>query len=111
MRRMYQPIAVLILVVAILLLEAWALGRIPTYAKYCEFNQYRDHENCATYRVAIVMVRYIGWFLDATAPVITAIATGIIGLFTLTIWLVNRNQLNHGQQSLCLWRVWKPRYR
>jgi hypothetical protein len=73
MRRTFRPIAVLILILAVVLLEAWALGRIPT-------------------RVQLVK------FLDAISPAVTAIATVLIALFTATIWGINRSQLAHGRR-------------
>ena len=73
MRRMFRPIAVLILVLGAVLLEAWALGRIPTYVQ-------------------------IGKFLDAISPVVTAIASGVIAWFTATIWIINRRQLAHARR-------------
>ncbi len=73
MRRTFRPIAVLILILAVVLLEAWALGRIPT-------------------RVQLVK------FLDAISSAVTAIATVLIALFTATIWGINRSQLAHGRR-------------
>jgi hypothetical protein len=99
MRRIFRPIVVLICVLAIALLEAWALGRIPTYAKYCEYNQYTEHEKCASYHVTIVAIRYIGQFLDAIAPALTALATVFIGGFTATIWWANKEQIRHNRQT------------
>jgi hypothetical protein len=99
MRRAFRPIAVLILVLAIVLLEAWALGRIPTYAKYCEYNQYTEHEKCASYHVTIVAIRYVAQFLDAIAPALTALATAFIGGFTATIWWANKEQIRHNRQT------------
>ena len=74
MRKIFRPIAVLILVLVFVLLEAWALGRIPTFWQ-------------------------IGKFLDAMSPAVTAIATGVIAWFTATIWTINRSQLKHGRQD------------
>src|SRR4051794_11264854 len=73
MRRTFRPIAVLILILAVVLLEAWALGQIPTYVQLAKF-------------------------LDAISPAITAIATAVIALFTATIWVINRSQLAHGRR-------------
>jgi hypothetical protein len=73
MRITFRPIAVLILILAVVLLEAWALGRIPT-------------------RVPLVK------FLDAISPAVTAVATAFIALFTATIFCINRSQLAHGRR-------------
>jgi len=73
MRKIFRPIAVLILVLVFVLLETWALGRIPAFWQ-------------------------IGKFLDAMSPAVTAIATGVIAWFTATIWTINRSQLKHGRQ-------------
>jgi hypothetical protein len=42
--------------------------------------------------------RHFGKFLDQISPAVTAIATGFIGLFTYTIWSVNKSQLTHARQ-------------
>jgi hypothetical protein len=63
----------LILILAVVLLEAWALGQIPTYVQLAKF-------------------------LDAISPAVTAIATAVIALFTATIWVINRSQLAHGRR-------------
>jgi hypothetical protein len=98
MPRTFRPIAVLILVLAIIYLEARALGRIPAYVQYCENSQHTGHEECATYHVALFAFWQIGKFFDAISPAITAFATGFIALFTATIWAINRSQLKHGRQ-------------
>jgi hypothetical protein len=71
--RTFRPIAVLILILAVVLLEAWALGQIPTHVQLAKF-------------------------LDAVSPAVTAIATAVIALFTATIWVINRSQLAHGRR-------------
>ena len=38
-----------------------------------------------------------GQFLDAHAGAITAIATGVIGIFSFTLWHTNRQQLRHSR--------------
>jgi hypothetical protein len=98
MPRTFRPIAVLILVLAIIYLEARALGRIPAYVQYCENSQHTGHEECATYHVALFAFGQIRKFFDAISPAITAFATGFIALFTATIWAINRSQLKHGRQ-------------
>jgi hypothetical protein len=81
-----RALGALLLGFVLLLVGAWSLGWIPTYAKYCEYHAQTDHEKCTTYQVTIVAIRYIGWFLDASAPAITAIATAVIGYFTYTLY-------------------------
>jgi hypothetical protein len=51
--RTFRPIAVLILILTVVLLEARALGKIPTYV-------------------------HLAKFLDAISPTVTAIATAVI---------------------------------
>src|SRR5580692_4102128 len=84
--------------IVLLFVGLWTSGVIPNEGKYCEYNAYTEHEKCATYQVAIVWIRYVGWFLDASSAVITTLATTVIGGFTATIWLVNRSQLRHSHQ-------------
>jgi hypothetical protein len=98
MHRTFRPLAVLVLVLAIFYLEAWALGRIPAYVQYCEKSQHTGHEECVTYHVSIYTLIQIGKFLDVISPALTAIATGVIAWFTATIWTINRSQLKHGRQ-------------
>jgi len=98
MRRMFRPIAVLTFVLAVVLLEAWALGRIPTYVQHCEKSQHTGHEECAAYHISLFALLQIGKFLDAISPAVTAIASGVIAWFTATIWIINRRQLAHGRR-------------
>jgi hypothetical protein len=98
MRRTFRPLAILILLLAILYLEARALGRIPAYVQYCEKSQHTGYEECATYHISIYTLLQSGKFLDAISPAITALATFAIATFTWTIWQVNKSQLAHGQQ-------------
>jgi hypothetical protein len=76
----------LVLGFALLLIGAWIAGWIPSAAQYCEYNPYTEHEKCAVYQIPVVVVRYIGWFLDAVSSALTAIATVAIGAFTYTLY-------------------------
>jgi len=78
------------------------LGWIPTYAEYCEQNPQTYQKECATYNIFLVAIWQVGKALDATAPAITAIATGFIAWFTLTLkhatdrlWDAGERQLSH----------------
>jgi hypothetical protein len=93
-----RSIAFLIFGGALLVFGLWSYGVIPTYAQYCEYHAQTDHEKCASYHVAIVAVRNVGWFLDSISPALTAIATAAIGWFTYTIWKANQSQLKHGRE-------------
>jgi hypothetical protein len=61
---------------------AWALG-LPR-GVYC-YEANNGHEECATYYVASVAFSKLGEALNWIAPALTAIATGFIAWFTLTL--------------------------
>jgi hypothetical protein len=61
MRRTFRPIAVLILILAVVLLEAWALGRIPTYVQ-----------------------RFWDWMTDEAISFFTA----VLAVSTIGLWIV-----------------------
>src|SRR5258707_1232518 len=93
MRKASQLVAFFLVALALFLVGLWALGWVPTYM-----------QNIASiistsYHVTITAIRYIGQFLDAIAPALTALATVFIGLFTATIWQVNREQIRHNRQT------------
>jgi hypothetical protein len=64
------------------------------YYQICETNKYTEHEYCTPHHH--VAFWYIGYVVNANT--ITAVATGVIAWFTGTIWVINRNQLEHGRQ-------------
>jgi len=99
MRKAALVFAFSIVILALVLVGMWALGWIPTYAQYCEYNQYTEHEQCTSYHVVITTIRYVGWFLDVSAPALTALATAFVGWFTATIWWANKEQIRHNRQT------------
>jgi len=56
-----------------------------TYHQICETNQYSGKESCASHNIFYVVFWHAGRWFDASAAVITAIATGFIAWFTLTL--------------------------
>lgn len=82
---MAAVIGALVLVAALLVVCALALGWLPTHVEYCEQNPQTNHKECATYYIALVAVWQVGKFLDAIAVPLTALATVAIGYFTFTL--------------------------
>jgi hypothetical protein len=80
-----HALGVFLFCLGLLIVVAWALGWIPTYAEYCEQNPQTKHEECATYNIGLIAVWQIGKFLDAIAVPLTALATAAIGYFTYTL--------------------------
>lgn len=77
-----------------------------TYHQICETNQYSGKESCASHNVVYFLVWYIGHWFDVSAAVITAIATGFIAWFTLTLkrstdrlWEISNRQLSHAEKE------------
>jgi len=99
MKTATQIVAFFLIALALFLMGLWALGWIPSHANYCEYNQYTEHEKCASYHVTIVAIRYIAKLLDDIAPALTAPATVLIGVFTATIWQANKEQIRHNRQT------------
>ena len=67
----------------------------------CQKNEYTQQKECATYTVLPFLVVKIGKFLDDHAGAIGAIATVLIGWFTLALFratdelkIIGRNQIN-----------------
>jgi hypothetical protein len=110
MQRAAQAIAILLFVCVAVFLNAWALGYVPTYAEYCHKSEHIGYEECATYHITLVALWHLGKFLDAIAPALTALATALIGWFTATIWVANKEQIRHNRQTerAYLWPGFAP---
>jgi hypothetical protein len=65
---------------------------LPPYSEYCESDQANQY-NCAAYESVVTIVGSVQGYNGA----ITALATIFIGLFTGTIYKINRDQLRHTQ--------------
>ena len=65
---------------------------VPIQYDLCAKNAYTNQKECAAYHVAPFIVLYIGEFLEAHAGAITAIATGFIAWFTLTLYEATTQQ-------------------
>src|SRR5580704_13905652 len=51
-----QALGASLFCLGLLIVGAWALGWIPTYAVYCEQNSQTKHKECATYHIALIAV-------------------------------------------------------
>jgi ABC-type dipeptide/oligopeptide/nickel transport system permease component len=76
-------------------LFCWSLGWLPpSHVPYCYTNDAGNKE-CATYNIVLVAFWQIGKAFNWISPAITAIATAFIGIFTATIYYINKRQLAH----------------
>jgi hypothetical protein len=65
----------------------------PPYSAYCE-TDYANNYFCAAYTVTVALATWV----DVHSGAVTAIATAVIGCFTITIWKINDDQLKHGRR-------------
>ncbi len=77
-----------------------------TYHQICDTNQYSGKESCTSHNVFYVVFWYLGYWFNASAIVITAIATGFIAWFTRTLkrstdrlWEAGERQFRHLQSE------------
>ncbi len=70
-----------------------ALLLLPPYGRYCGSQSGGDYY-CTAYGVAIAL----GEWVELHDGAVTAIATGVIAWFTITIWIINRRQLTHANK-------------
>jgi hypothetical protein len=103
-RERRQAVAMFVFGLALLAWGAWLLGWIPTYAEYCEQNPQTHQKECATHHIFLIALWQIGKALDAAAPAITAIATGFIAWFTLTLKGATDRLWDAGERQLELIR-------
>ena len=75
------------LVVALLLVGISFLI-LPSYSNYCEGDKSNDYY-CAAYEIMVTF----GAFIDSHGNAVTAIATGVIAWFTITLAIVGRQQI------------------
>lgn len=87
------------------------LSFIPMYGDICEKSGKSDQKECATHHISLVALWHIGKFLEDHAGAITAVASGAIGFFTLTLWYATRKlhesaveQADLAKQSIKLYR-------
>jgi hypothetical protein len=92
------------LAIVLFLVGAWTLGWIPSQAKYCEYNLYTEHEKCTVDQIAMVGIRYVGWFLNFISPAATWIATAVIGAYTIVLSRVTGRQAALTRESIDLAR-------
>ena len=85
---------------ALLFFGVWLIGWIPATAQYCEYNSYTEHEKCVSYQMPLVAIRYVGWFLDAISPALTALATVAIGAFTFTLYRATDRLWQAGERQI-----------
>jgi hypothetical protein len=71
----------------LLLFSAWLSG---FHGEICEQNK-SGQEQCTVHNLAILIFFYVGRFLENSAVVVTALATGIIGYFTYTLSQSTKN--------------------
>ncbi len=104
-RMPWREIVACLIGAALVLLVAWALGWFPAYANYCYYDQ-TGHEHCASYHIVLVALFHAGKLLSDASLVITAIATGFIAYFTLSLkqstdqlWQANTQQIAIAKKS------------
>ena len=52
----------------------------------CKTGEHTGYKECTTHELAIFALIKVAQFLDAWAPLIAALAAGVTGYFTATIW-------------------------
>lgn len=76
-----------------LLFVGFSFFAFPPYRAYCD-SKYPNDYYCAAYGAAVAL----GTWVDVHNGAVTAIATAVIGFFTITIWKINSDQLVHGRR-------------
>lgn len=62
------------------------VGFIPERAEICKENPYTGQEKCATYPIVEAIIKTVGRFLDDVSVALTAVFTGVVGLFTWRLY-------------------------
>jgi hypothetical protein len=75
-----------------------------TYYQICETNHYSGKESCSPHNVVYVLFWLVGHWFDISAAVITALATGFIAWFTLTLKHSTDRLWDAGERQLQLIR-------
>lgn len=87
--------------IAALIAASWL---IPVYGEICEKNANTGQKDCAAYHISTVILWHIGEILNYYGVAITAVATGVIGLFTYTLYKTTAVQARLTRDSIDLAR-------
>lgn len=74
--------------VVVLLAAGFSFLVLPDYSNYCERYQHNDY-GCAAYEMVVTF----GAFIDNHGAAVTAIATGVIAYFTITLSKIGNQQI------------------
>src|SRR5262245_43050470 len=95
--RLHNYILVSLIIALPFALLAWAASDTEQYP-ICDKSIHTGREECVDYDLIFFAGIQIAKFLNDASAFITAVATGVIAAFTITIWTNNRSQLKHSRE-------------
>jgi hypothetical protein len=72
----------------------------PLSGQICTKTDNADYENCAAYNLVFVALWHIREGLNIYSPAITAVATAVIGAFTITLWNASEKQARLTREAM-----------